>query len=291
MFYLDLDFPPAKRRRTTLADNLLTSALNVALVSTALGITAYRMWTGRDGREPEIADKPPPYEEGDWVQTMPSKRSPSPGASTSSTGASNKPNRKRGQPRTYAASRGRKPAFLAPARPPPSSTRDHRPRWELHLDSDDVAMHGGELDDQIDSMSSQLQNLIAEGQKALGREIVVEMDRPHTEDEEIMDDGDCGWNDEVGLDAESGRFDRGCYSAPGSSSGRWRGSRRSSPTKRSRRGYTPDSMAPSPLPHSQQYQEHQLGTSSYQQADNSEGGTQDLRQAMDRVRKAYGLGP
>lgn len=87
---LDSDFPPAKRRRTTLADNLLTSALNVALVSTALGITAYRMyvyfcsdppdqaltrrwtlrWTGRDERErePEMADKPPPYEEGDWAQ-------------------------------------------------------------------------------------------------------------------------------------------------------------------------------------------------------------------------------
>jgi len=37
-----LDLPPTKRRRTTLADNLLTSALNVALVSTALGITAIR---------------------------------------------------------------------------------------------------------------------------------------------------------------------------------------------------------------------------------------------------------
>lgn len=222
-----------------------------------------------------------------------SKRSSSPGASTSSTRASSKPSRKRGQTRTYAASRGKKPAFIAPARPAPSSTHDYRPKWELRLeDVDDVAMHGGELDDQMNSMSSQLQNLIAEGQKALGKEIVVEMDVPHNEDEEIMDDGDGGWNDEVDFNGGSGvygRAGRGYHPTSGSSSGRSRnGSRRSSPSKRSRRPYTPESVALPPSPRLQPYQEQHLGPSSYQQFENGEG--QDLRQAMDRVRQAYGLG-
>ena len=40
-----LDFPPTKRRRTGggITDMLLTSALNVALVGTAVGLTAYRL--------------------------------------------------------------------------------------------------------------------------------------------------------------------------------------------------------------------------------------------------------
>lgn len=91
MMYQDFDMPPTKRRRT-LTDSLLTSALNVALISTAFGMSAYRMcvkvdcpgippahlitaFRWRDGTEADddtkISDEPPPYEEGDWVQVSP----------------------------------------------------------------------------------------------------------------------------------------------------------------------------------------------------------------------------
>lgn len=83
----ELDFPPTKRRRTTLTDTLLTSALNIALISGAVGMTAYRLyalilyiwrriisyvvfgrrWRGEDNAI-EGGEEPCGYEEDAWVR-------------------------------------------------------------------------------------------------------------------------------------------------------------------------------------------------------------------------------
>ena len=65
-FYVSIDLPPPKRRRT-LAGSIISTALSAALIGTAVGLTVYRLWRNR-GKQPE-ALPPPPYEQGEWVPT------------------------------------------------------------------------------------------------------------------------------------------------------------------------------------------------------------------------------
>ena len=90
-FYVSIDLPPPKRRRT-LAGSIISTALSAALIGTAVGLTGYRLrvlsryvalkkahsmdrWRDR-GKNPEPLP-PPPYEQGGWVppevciQTLP----------------------------------------------------------------------------------------------------------------------------------------------------------------------------------------------------------------------------
>jgi len=67
------DFPPAKRRRT-LAGTIVSGAVNVALIGTAVGLTVYRLWRDR-GKVLEL--EPPPYEQGDWVLPTTEEAAPS----------------------------------------------------------------------------------------------------------------------------------------------------------------------------------------------------------------------
>ena len=52
-------------------------------------------------------------------------------------------------------------------------------------------------EDRMDWMTVQLRQLIAEGQKALGKQIVVDADVPAKGEDGFEDDGDGGWDDEV----------------------------------------------------------------------------------------------
>ncbi|KAG8854426.1 hypothetical protein FRB96_007488 [Tulasnella sp. 330] len=306
MHLLDSEFPPLKRRRTTLADNLLTSALNIALVSTAFGMTAYRMWSSR--REPEIdrVDKPPPYEEGNWQQ---SHQSPSPNASVDSgKDGFAKPKRRRGpksQARTLGASR-RKPAFVAPAPRPSPHGAHHKSIIEPEA-MYDLGVPRSEVDEQMDSMSQQLQNLINEGRKALGREIVVDMDVQNTEDE-MVDDGDLGWNDEGESLYGHLSSSRAGRRQSGTATPSNRRSRHSSPARKHNRR----SSLASTIPYSNHLRQgdadlsrchtgrsiasdEELGARGSEPCEPSvssekPGVVQDLTAAMDRVRRAYGLG-
>ena len=42
-FYVCIEFPPAKRRRT-LAGTIVSGAVNAALIGTAVGLTVYRLY-------------------------------------------------------------------------------------------------------------------------------------------------------------------------------------------------------------------------------------------------------
>ncbi|KAG8995849.1 hypothetical protein FRB94_008737 [Tulasnella sp. JGI-2019a] len=302
----DFDIPPTKRRRMTLADNLLTSALNVALVSTALGMTAYRMWSNRGEPETEKAEKPPPYEEGDWNQSMDkSQRAPSPDASVgSSKDHFVKPHRRRG-PKSHRAlgTSRRKPAFIVPASRPATHASCRRPPLDNLYDFEEPQE---EIDEQMESMSTQLQNLIDEGRKALGKEIVVDMDTQDS-DQDMVDDGDQGWGDEgESLHAQSSSSRRGRRrSGTVTPLPTIRRSRHSSPLRKAPRRSSMVSAAS--FSHRVRYSESDLSRStvssdgmvaldvgeSYhsQHRDERSGGVEDLTAAMDRVRRAYGLGP
>jgi len=285
MFHLDS--PPAKRRRTTLADTLLSSALNVALISTAFGITAYRLWMGGSD-EQDAHDTPPPYEQGDWNQ--PSYPRP-PSSQTSSTKEPSSP-KKRGQKqlRTHVVPR-RRPAFIAPPRPTEPSPSKHHLYSAPVPDVGRVEGDGDDIDNQMDWMSAQLQHLIAEGRRALGKEIVVGSDVPTPEDEDLEDDGDEAWEAEDAVHSTPRARSR--------RSGSTRSSRKSSPAKRSQPLARPTSPVPLffdsvPLPASRRSSlipSALDGLYQAPQATQNREGSPDLQLAMERVRRAYGLNP
>ena len=51
----------------------------------------------------------------------------------------------------------------------------------------------------MDWMGDRLRNLIAEGQRSLGKEVVVYGDEGDAQDGGFEDDGEAGWADEAGL--------------------------------------------------------------------------------------------
>lgn len=159
-----------------------------------------------------------------------------------------------------------------------------------------------DMDDQMDWMSSQLQRLIAEGQRALGKEIVVDTDDPSLSDEELVDDGDQGWSDE-GTSASAckpaSRFSynarptspvkkhRSIQSASVATRVATKGSHKSSRFYPSLPQADEDSQnslrkSASGIPSSEEYSYPDSGLSSSSQ-------TPDLQTAMQRVREAYGL--
>ncbi|KAG8923425.1 hypothetical protein FRC01_012761 [Tulasnella sp. 417] len=229
------NFPPTKRRRTTLTDTLLTSALNIALISGAVGLTAYRLWRGEpNGVE---GDESGGYEDEAW-------------------------------------------------------------------------------------------HLIAEGQKALGKEIVVSSDDVVGEDEGLVDDGDEYWLDDEPYDSrgrQSGSRHLRTLSASGRvspmkvrqlsprkpanlatpdssylsrTSSLSRSSARQSLTlnRTSNSDFSPlqpsfnlSSSVPSQSSFPGMYQSAQVQPA-LGQASISQNDSPDLVSAMQRVRKAYGLG-
>ncbi|KAG8893706.1 hypothetical protein FRB99_001789 [Tulasnella sp. 403] len=152
----------------------------------------------------------------------------------------------------------------------------------------------------MDWMSAQLQHLIAEGQKALGREIVVSTEEMVTEDD-LIDDGDQGWKDEderpQGLRPSSRRL---------AQSGR-----RSLPSKHARTPSHPDSVygtaqgrslydtsrsyssiaSSEPTRHTTSpFQDSETTSrSSWTSPETTYEKTPDLQLAMQRVKRAYGI--
>ncbi|KAJ6576575.1 hypothetical protein DFH09DRAFT_1149754 [Mycena vulgaris] len=184
------DLPPPAKRRRGLAGSIVSTAVSAALIGTAVGLTVYRLWRdrGKDA-EPE-QHPPPPYQQGEWtpvqqlqaIEITPPTPSVTPRRRKVRHGASAASSNKRHNPRVRPRLHGQ--SFsppMSPARPPFNSDRVE--------DEEAVA-----VEDQMDWIGDQLSMLIQEGQKALGREIVIKSDA--REDE--VDDG-CGvWEEEEG---------------------------------------------------------------------------------------------
>ncbi|TFK52048.1 hypothetical protein OE88DRAFT_1658820 [Heliocybe sulcata] len=202
------ELAPTKRRRT-LAGSIVSTALSAALIGTAVGLTVYRLWRDR-GREPEQLPPPPPYQERDWVPVPPPKSA----EATSVEAAAPTPHSPR-RPR-HAASRraaGRRRRTPHRTRIQHVSTRSSSPSWQPELDSrfdftlheepqaEPVAESEVDVDAEMDWIGGKISQLIQEGKKALGKEVVVMSDAQ--EDEE--DDGNGDWEEEAGPSTASRR--------------------------------------------------------------------------------------
>ncbi|KAJ7274318.1 hypothetical protein B0H12DRAFT_1199637 [Mycena haematopus] len=184
------DLPPPTKRRRGLAGSIVSTAVSAALIGTAVGLTVYRLWRDRGKESDPDQPPPPPYQKGEWTPVQqpqaievtpptpiitPRRRKVRPGASTT------KRQNQRVRPRIH----GR--AFS----PPSSTMSPPKTPFGPNPTEDDDSMV---VEDKMDWLGDQLSILIQEGQKALGREIVVKSDA--REDE--VDDG-CGvWEEEEG---------------------------------------------------------------------------------------------
>ncbi|TDL23753.1 hypothetical protein BD410DRAFT_787029 [Rickenella mellea] len=185
-----VDLPPAKRRRG-LAGSVISTAFSAALIGTAVGLTVYRLWRDR-GNLKEIEQPPPPPYQEDWVDARAQiQEVPAPKSTPVS------PRGRRSRPTSVA----RRPAVGRHRR---THTRTHgvsshenspffsaQSRFEL-APSAEVNGQGGEVEDQMDWIGGKLAQLIEEGKRALGKEVVVKCDAPEDE----VDDGDSGWVEE-----------------------------------------------------------------------------------------------
>ncbi|EIN09434.1 hypothetical protein PUNSTDRAFT_142996 [Punctularia strigosozonata HHB-11173 SS5] len=185
------DLPAAKKRRT-LAGSIVSTAMSAALIGTAVGLTVYRLWRDR-GKEPE-ALPPPPYQQGDWI---PAEAPPEPPTTTVTPPT---PKRKPKQALTVGrhatSSRHRKSRSKVHAMPftPPRSSSPSKTQFQTRheIEPAPAGEDPSELEDQMDWMGGKLAQLIAEGQKALGREVVVMSEAPEDE----VDDATGDWQEE-----------------------------------------------------------------------------------------------
>ncbi|KAF8524181.1 hypothetical protein JB92DRAFT_2881396 [Gautieria morchelliformis] len=178
--------PPAKRRKT-LTDTIISTAFSAALIGTAVGMTAYRMW--RDRGKPTAEDDsipmepPPPYEREEWVndvrQSKPANRAP----------------RLHRKPKSVARRTPRRRmahTAVSPSRPP---VRAPSPLRFTSFQPEDIRDDEDGLEHQIDWMGDKIRSLIEEGQRALGKEVVV-MNEDENNEEGAVDDGMDGWEEE-----------------------------------------------------------------------------------------------
>ncbi|KAI4527335.1 hypothetical protein K525DRAFT_232186 [Schizophyllum commune Loenen D] len=198
-----VDVPPPPKRRRGLAGSIVSTALSAALIGTAVGLTVYRMWRDRGKDSPEQQIAPPPYHEGEWEPasqetqnserpkgvyvTPPTPRSRKPRAIPAST-------RRHAHPRRTHVRHAITPPPRAVPMPVASSSvaAFPEPQPEFDFSSNHHEEQPEDPDDQMDWIGEKLSALIAEGQKALGREVVVMSEAQEDE----VDDGSGQWEDE-----------------------------------------------------------------------------------------------
>ncbi|KZT21182.1 hypothetical protein NEOLEDRAFT_1139817 [Neolentinus lepideus HHB14362 ss-1] len=201
------ELPPTKRRRT-LAGSIVSTALSAALIGTAVGLTVYRLWRdrGKEGKEPEQLPPPPPYQERDWVPVSSPKSPevpsmqvtpPTPQSSrrpyhTASRRVAGRHRRTPTRPRIqHVSTRSSSPSWQPQANPRFDFTQHAEPEADVELD----------VDEEMDWISGKLSQLIEEGKKALGKEVVVMSDAQEDE----VDDGTGDWEEEAGPSTASRR--------------------------------------------------------------------------------------
>ncbi|KAG8679893.1 hypothetical protein FRC08_016672 [Ceratobasidium sp. 394] len=330
---------PTKRRRIAeITDTLISTAFSAAVIGTAVGLTAYRLWRdrGKEDSPPaqvsqaiEKLPPPPPYTERPETMQSPAGPSYVPGGRASvpapatttptprraaarpGTGRRAQPqNTRRRRPVSTIFQRNQSPAtplnrdhsttsyhtaYTAPTSPrstPGPSSSSHQPNTSVQsgdeLDEAEMEMSG-----QMDWMSSRLQDLINQGKKALGTEVVVG-------GADDVDDGAEGWDDEpvaVASQAHSSAGSGGTRAATrtpilGRSSSRASGApRRKGPRASSGsvsgssiRKYDGDEFGFEVL-----YQSP-LKSAPSTKTSFDDGESEELKVAMERVRKAYKLG-
>jgi len=285
------ELPPAKRRRT-LASTIVSGALNAAIIGTAVGLTVYRLWRDR-GKVPEL--EPPPYEQGDWVPSGPDETAPP--TTVVATPSLNKKSRSAPDTIRRGTIRHRRARTHAkvPMTPPRLSrhTSPHHPT--MPGPDPDNQMETDEIEDKMEWMGDRLAQLIEDGKKALGKEVVV---KSEVQEDEV-DDGSGNWEEEVDPDISVSRASRsgsvrrrGRHRTPGTTSSTSYLSPPPSASPRRQQLSTTHlsqscSALPVPVVAPHDYSADTTRLSSSFREDESQWQSPELRESMERARQAY----
>ncbi|KAI0048787.1 hypothetical protein FA95DRAFT_1539388 [Auriscalpium vulgare] len=188
--------PPAKRRRT-LAGSIVSTAVSAALIGTAVGLTVYRLWRDR-GKEPELVTPPPPYERGDWIHA---EAQDTPPVTVTPPTPRNKKQPRRA-PARHRRTRTRGGQIVVPVSPPRNISPERALQAPSKFDFGSGEEDGEDGDDKMDWIGDKLAQLIEDGKRALGKEVVVASEVQEDE----VDDGSGNWEEEdVGPSTSSRR--------------------------------------------------------------------------------------
>ncbi|KIY44965.1 hypothetical protein FISHEDRAFT_67216 [Fistulina hepatica ATCC 64428] len=193
------DLEPPQKRRRGLAGSIVSTALSAALIGTAVGMTVYRLWRDRGKDSAKVHDQtaPPPYQEEEYVNigrgpkniyvTPPTPRNRNKARHTASAHRRNVHHRRlqaRASALTHPAPRSpRAPTLTVP-----------QPEFDASILPVAEPEPVDDADTHMDWIGGRLAQLIEEGKRALGKEIVVSSEVK--EDEE--DDGSGNWTDDDG---------------------------------------------------------------------------------------------
>ncbi|KAG6808110.1 hypothetical protein H0H92_005346 [Tricholoma furcatifolium] len=208
--FADTEMPPPAKRRRGLAGSIVSTALSAALIGTAVGLTVYRLWRDR-GKSPTRLEEsdphqdqppPPPYQQGTWTpesqpqltdgDTDTNTRGPPAPPTTPKRKRErrfvNSANKRNG---TYRRGRAHTVTSRTPASAPAQTTAFPNPQPEFDFTAASGHPEPTEVDDQMDWIGDKLSALIAEGKRALSREVVVMSDAQEDE----VDDASGAWED------------------------------------------------------------------------------------------------
>ncbi|KAH7105926.1 hypothetical protein BKA62DRAFT_688389 [Auriculariales sp. MPI-PUGE-AT-0066] len=213
----DVQEPPMKRGRT-IADSVISTALSAALIGAAVGIAAYRVWQGRGNPStaqlppPQPSLPPPPPAAKEEKQAPPPPYHPGEWAALPDANVASHPH----HPLTTSARRARKSGryahtvghssfghrrkvnhlSLAPSITPPPALRSPVARLQSpQSQASDAGSDLTEFDEHADWMGTQLSRLIAEGKRALNKDIVLPND-PNAPDTDGTQGPDEDWMDD-----------------------------------------------------------------------------------------------
>ncbi|KAL5531563.1 hypothetical protein ACEPAG_4440 [Sanghuangporus baumii] len=195
---VELDLPPAKRRKG-IAESVISTAFNAALVGAAVGLTVFRLWKDH-GKEAEQTP-PPPYQE-EWANPMtpatPGSEDPNqttPRMQRAHTSA----HRRHGTSVRHRQKAVRKTVNIR--RDKELSPRQKSPqlRHEVYSSLAGETTSGDDVLDEMDWIGDRLAQLIEQGKRALGTEVVVASEAPEDE----VDDGSGNWIEEDQMEASA----------------------------------------------------------------------------------------
>ncbi|EAU90191.1 hypothetical protein CC1G_05729 [Coprinopsis cinerea okayama7 len=232
MIHASIDLPPTKRRRG-LAGSIVSTAWSAALIGTAVGLTVYKLWRNRGAqdesghvedskidemvveneRTPEPSSPPPPYNQ-EWTaidypqqqQHLLTPRGREKARQRVIPRSARKPRRERLTVPRKSATTGRSSASSSRPPIPPefdfeSPRKRGRSSYGANAEEEEPHDQADDPDDKMDWIGGKLAQLIEEGKKALGKEVVVMSDAKEDE----VDDGSGAW---VSDEEDRGRLKR-----------------------------------------------------------------------------------
>ncbi|KAL0953668.1 hypothetical protein HGRIS_004866 [Hohenbuehelia grisea] len=207
---LRIELPPAKRRRG-LAGSIVSTAVSAALIGTAVGLTVYRLWRDRGKEIEQLQAPPPPYQQGGWtpIEVTPPPPPPQKAIEAPPPRTPHNTPRARRTRQIIASSSKRSGGYRSRPRAraqlafgPSNTSRTHGltslPPPEFDF-GDITNSTEDPVEEQMDWLGGRLAQLIEDGKKALGREVVVMSEAKEDE----LDDGSDAWVEDAPVASSS----------------------------------------------------------------------------------------